>query len=420
MNAEILKETQSLSPLTLKTIDAKIVSDGVNVYMMKKDEEGKEYHALIEKDKELYLLFTRLTGESFAKTQFVSIYVSSKCNLNCQVCFEKYGNDREVSFEEIKGLLEKYRGCRIGVMGMEPTCREDLFELIKMVKGNHSLVTNGIKLDSLAYVQKLKMHGLKRITFSFNGLNDEIYQKMNGANLLDIKLRALKNIEIEKIDTLLSVTVARDINEDQILPLVDFCFEHRSFIIGLRIRTLAPVGKHLNSEQICMSELIDLVANSLNINKTDIITEFCFIQTFIERFNKILPKGFKDHYGPKLCSFVLNVRKEKDGRYSSPGSRIDFENIKKRKFKSLFLFYYLMKAYGLFMLIETVLHVMNLERFFVQKNILNLTLKCWPNIYNVDLEEMNKCPHIYYKSGETEKFCVSTIKASLKQERTMK
>lgn len=414
MKAEILKQTQSLSPLTLKKIDARIVSDDGHVYMVKEDEEGKTYRALIEKDKELYALLTRSTGESFAKTQFVSTYASSKCNLNCPVCFEKCGKNREVGLQEIGNLLEKYRNCRIGIMGMEPTCREDIFELIKMVRANHSLVTNGIKLASREYVQKLKRNGLKRITFSFNGLNDEIYHKMNGANLLEIKLKALKNIEIEKMDTLLSVTIARGINEDQILPLVDFCFGHRSFIIGLRIRTLAPVGKHLNSEQICMSELIDMIAKSLRINKADIVTDFCFIQAFIERFNKILPKGFKDHYGPKLCSFILNIKKEKDGRYSSPGSRIDLENIKKRRFKSLFLFYYLIKAYGPFILIETVLHVMNLQRFFVQKKILNLTLKCWPNIYNVDLEEMNKCPHIYYKSGVTEKFCVSIIKDAVK------
>jgi organic radical activating enzyme len=420
MTAEILKHTKSLSPLTLKTIDAKIIFDGENICMVKKDEEGREYKTLVEKDKELYLLFTRLTGESSAKTQFVSAYVSSKCNLNCQVCYERYGNAKEVSLEEIKELSEKYKDCRIGVTGMEPTCREDIFEFIKIVRNNHSLVTNGIKLESLEYVQKLKMHGLKRICFSFNGLNDEIYLKMNGENLLETKLKALKNIELEKIDTLLSATIARGINEDQILPLVEFCFEHRSFIIGLRIRPLAPTGKHLNSEQICLSELIELIANSLSISKTDIITEFCFIQAFIERFSRILPKGLKDHYGPKLCSFMFNVRKESDGGYSSPGLHIDLNRINKGMFKSAYLFYYLFKAYGPLLLMEMVLQILNLHRFVIKKNILNITLRCWPNLYNIDLAEMDKCPHVYYKNGEMEKLCISNIKDSVKKERNIK
>lgn len=420
MTAEILKHTESLSPLTLETIDAKIIFDGENVCMVKKDEEGRKYKTLIEKDKELYLLFTKLTGESFAKEQFISTYVSSKCNLNCQVCYERYGNNKEIGLEEIKDLSEKYRDCRIGVTGMEPTCREDIFELIKTVRNSHSLVTNGIKLESLEYVRKLKIHGLKRICFSFNGFNDEIYQKMNGGNLLETKLKALKNIELENIDTLLSATIARSINEDQILPLVEFCFEHRSFILGLRIRTLAQTGKHLNSEQICMSELIEMVANSLSVSKTDIITEFCFIQAFIEKFSKILPKGFTDHYGAKLCSFIFNVRKESDGGYSSPGLRIDLNRINKSMFKSAYLFYYLFKAYGPLLLMETVLHILNLRRFIVQKKILNITLKCWPNLYNIDLAEMNKCPHVYYKNGEMEKFCISNIKDSVKKERKMR
>jgi uncharacterized radical SAM superfamily Fe-S cluster-containing enzyme len=415
MTAEILKHTKSLSPLTLQTIDANIIFDGENVCMVKKDEQGKEYNALVEKDKDLYLLFTGLTGEASVKTKFISVYSSSKCNLNCQVCYEKSGNNKEISLEEIKELSEQYRDCRMGVTGMEPTCREDILALMEIVQQNHSLVTNGIKLASPEYVRKLKKYGLKRLCFSFNGLNDEIYRKINGENLLETKLKALKNIDLEKIDTLLSATVAKGINENQILPLVELCFEHRSFIIGLRLRTMVQTGKHLNVEQICMSELIELVANALNISKTDMITEFCFIQAFIEKFSKILPQGFKDHYGAKLCSFIFNVKKKSDGKYYSPGIYINMNRINKSAFKSFYLFYYLFKAYGVSLLLETVLHVLNLHRFVVQNKILNISLKCWPNLYNIDLDEMDKCPHVYYRNGEMEKFCVSNIKNSMKQ-----
>jgi len=415
MNAEILKHAKSLSPLTLKTIDAEIVFDGENVCMVKKDEEGTEYKALIEKDKELYLLLTELAGGISAETKFISTYASSKCNLDCQVCYEKSGHTKEVSLEEIKALSKKYSNCRIGVTGMEPTCREDIFELMEIVKNNHSLVTNGLKLKSPEYVQKLKRHGLTRLCFSFNGFNDMIYRRINGENLLETKLKALQNIELEKIDTLFSATIAKGINEDQILPLVEYCFKHRSFIIGLRIRTMVQTGKHLNVEQMCMSELIDLIANSLNINKKDIVTEFCFIQTFIEKFGRILPQGFKDHYGAKLCSFIFNVRKTGNGRYYSPGAYMDLNKINKSMFKPVYLFYYLFKAYGLSLLLETLLHVLNLRRFVVQDKILNISLKCWPNVYNIDLDEMDKCPHVYYRNGEMEKFCVSNIKNAMKK-----
>lgn len=416
MTKQILKHTKSLSPLSLKTVDAKIISDGKNIYMVKKDENGREYKALIEKDKELYLLLTKLTGETSAKMQFISTYVSSKCNLNCQVCYERYGNDKEISLKEIKELLEKYKDCKVVLTGMEPTCREDIFKFIKIAGKRTSLITNGIKLASPEYVKKLKDHGLKKIFFSFNGLKDEIYKKMNGGSCLEKKIKALENIKSEKIDTLLSCTLARGVNEDQILPLVNFCFDHRSFIFELRIRTLVPTGKHLNVEQICMSELIELVANELCLNKTDIIREFCFIQTFIKKFRKILPKGFRDKYGPKLCSFIFHIKKETDGRYSSPGARIDLNRINRSSFQIPLLFYYLIKSYGPLLLAETGLHILNFPRLVVQRKMLNITLKCWPNVYNIDLTEMNKCPSVYYKSGEMEKFCISNIKNSIKKE----
>lgn len=416
MAEEIIKYTESLSPLSLKTISAKIIADGNNVYMVKKDEHGQEHKAIVERNKELYLLLTKLNGEFSAGIQFIHAYVSSKCNLNCQVCYESYGNHQEIGLDEVKQLLGKYSDAEIVLTGMEPTCKENIAEFLKTSRNRNSLVTNGIKLESLEYLRKLKDHGLKKIFFSFNGFDDEIYRKMNGKNLLETKLKALKCIENEKINTLLSATLVRGLNEDQILPLVKFCFEHRSFIIQLRLRTMAPIGKYLDGEQICMSELIELIADSLDVTKEDIVGEFRFIQKFIEYFGWLLPKGLKDKYQSKLCSFVFNIRKEKEGRYSSPGSRIDLERIDRSYLKFIYFFYYLIKAYGPLMLVETALHSLNLPRFASQKKILNIALKCWPNLYNIDLTEMNKCPTMFYKNGGMEKFCLSNIKNSVRKE----
>lgn len=416
MTEKVIKYTKSLSPLTLKSIDAKIVLDKKNIYLSKIDENGQEYKILVEKDPDLYLLLAKQNGEYFAKNQYIHTYVSSKCNLNCKVCYEGYGSYNEASLEEISSLLDNYKDCIVVLLGKEPTCRSDIFELIERAGKRACLLTNGIKLADLAYVKKLKTHGLKRVFISFNGLNDDVYQKINGANLLETKLKALKNIGLEKIDTVLSATVTRGINEDQILPLVKYSLEHNSFISELRIRSLAPIGKHLETEQFCMSELIELIADSLRINKTDILKEFSFIQAFIENFSRFLPSGFRDKYRTKLCSFMFNIKKESGDKYSSPGSHINQERINKSAFKLLYYLYYLIKAYGIMQLFETVLHVLNLPRFITQKKMLKITLKCWPNIYNVDLTEMNKCPSMYYKNGTMEKFCLSNIKNSIKKE----
>lgn len=409
MTEKIIKHTKSLSPITLKKINAQIVLDENKIYLSKKDENGKEYRALVEKDPDLYFLLAKPTDDYAAGTQSIHTYVSSRCNLNCSVCYEDADNIRETSPGEISTLSDKYKDCRIVMMGREPTCREDIFSLIEIAGKRTCLVTNGIRLENPEYVKKLKTHGLERIFFSFNGLNDDVYRKMNGENLLQTKLKALENIGREKMATVLSATIARGVNEDQILPLVKYCLEHRSFIFELRIRTLAPLGRHLASEQICMSELIGLVADSLRIGKADILKEYGFIQAFIENFSRLLPKGLIDKYRPKLCSFIFYIKKEKENSYSSPGSRIDMNKINKSMFKSFYFLYYLIKAYGPLLLLETALTVLKLPRFFSQKKMLNITLKYWPNLYNVDLTEMNKCTTMYYKDGDMEKFCLSNI-----------
>jgi uncharacterized radical SAM superfamily Fe-S cluster-containing enzyme len=415
MKERIIQYTKSLSPLSLNIIDAYIASDGNNVYMVKKDENEEEYKTLIEKDPDLYALLTKQIDAPPTKIQSIYTYVSSKCNLNCKICYEGYGEEKEVSANEFKELLEKYRDCKVLMMGKEPTCRDDIVRFIEQAGDRTCLLTNGIKLENAEYVKRLKKHGLKKVFFSFNGLNNEVYRKMNGGNYYDVKLKALKNLENEEIDTVLSATIAKNINEDQILPLIKFCLEHRSFIFELRIRTLSPIGKHLDSEQICLSELINMIADSLLIRKTDIMKEFYFIQAFIENFKWLLPEGFINKYRPKLCSFIFHIKKEDNGKYSSPGLQIDLEKINNSLFKSLYFIYYLVKVYGFALLAESALNVLNLKRFLVQKTMLTISLKYWPNLYNVDLNEMNKCPNMYYKDGKMEKFCLSNIKFNAKK-----
>lgn len=417
MTENIIKRTKSLSPLSLKVIDAYLTVDDNNVYMVKKDENGLEYKSLVEKDQDLYSLLTNKDDDYSANIHSFHTYVSSKCNLNCKYCYEKYGTAKEAEREEINAVLDKYKNCSIVMMGKEPTCREDLCDLIARAGKRTCLVTNGIKLGDLAYLKKLKSTGLKTVLFSFNGLKDEIYRKMNGADLVDAKLKALKNLEGEKINTILSVSLERGVNDDQILPLVSFCFERRSFIFELRIRTMTSFVKDLGTEQIYMSELITMFADALRVSKTDIMREFCFMQEFIQKFKWLLPKAFQDKYTSKLCSFTFHIKKGKGNKYSSPGYRINLDRIKGSMFKSPYLLYYLVKAYGLSLLIETAFNVLKLPRLIIRKKILNITLKCWPNLYNVDLKEMDKCTSVYYRNGTMEKFCLANIKNAAREER---
>lgn len=280
-----IRQTKSLSPFSYNEIEARVIRQDDKVYLAKQDEHGKMYKALIEEDYEFYQLLTKDKVNTQMPPSNIPIYISSKCNLNCPICYEDKEGIEEPSLKEIEGLLKKFRNKFISLLGKEPTCREDLFQIIRVANKRNIavLTTNGIKLSDYEYVLKLKKSGLKRIFFSFNGFKDEIYQQLNGRALLDLKLKALENIKRVGIETILSATIARGVNEDQIGKLYEFCLDNLSFISQLRIRSIAPVGRHLEIEPYCMSELVDLVTGALGINKEDILKEHLFLERTHQR-----------------------------------------------------------------------------------------------------------------------------------------
>lgn len=408
-----IKKTKSLSPLSYNEIEAEVIREDGKVYLLKQDEQGKSYKSLIEKDYEFYRLLTEEKVNTQVPPFIIELYASSACNLDCPICYEvKEGGDP--SLEEIETLLGKFRAKAIGIIGREPTCRKDLFQIIRIAnKRNHaSLVTNGVKLSDYEYALKLKKNGLKNIFFSFNGFKDEIYQRMNGRPLLDLKLQALENIKKIGFGTILSTTIAKGINEDQIRKLCDYCLDNRSFVTELRIRATSPVGKYLEGEYYCMSELVGLVADALGISKEDIIKEHIFWRELSKAMRYIIPYFSRNYFRTRLCSFFFHIKSGE--KISSLGSQINVDRIKKSKFKIILLIYYLFKIYGVRFIFERFCQVFKLPKSLQDNNILMVVLRSWPHLYNIDLDENKKCTSLYYKNGKLSPFCSFKIIESRK------
>ena len=120
--------------------------------------------------------------------------VSTKCNMNCPICFLKYHKQEtpDVSLETIKNIVAKYKHRSILLYTVEPTMREDLPEIIKIIKDSGNIpgiATNGLKLEDKKYVQELKKAGLKFIIFQFDGFNKKVNIKFRGKDYLKNKLK---------------------------------------------------------------------------------------------------------------------------------------------------------------------------------------------------------------------------------------
>lgn len=399
---ETMKETRSLSPLTKRVVPARIVEDADGVYMAKEDEQGKVYRALLERDCALYHELTADRVDKEIPFQNIQLYISSQCNLNCPVCYEGRAVFAEPSLAEIEEFLSRHKKKYIVLCGREPTMRPDLTEIIKLVsERNYAvLLTNGLKLADYRYVQSLKKAGLYCVIFSFNGFDEKIYEAMNGRKLLAIKLKALENIKKVGLRASISVTLMRGINEDQLPAIYDFCIKNNSFIPELRIRTISDVGRSPQTDQFYLSELLQLACNAAGISADAARKEGRFLREVARTFR--MP-----YILPKLCTFRFHVVIEGD-RVQSVGDGIRQIPQGSSVLRYVTIPYYMLKYYGM-PLIRRVLHQMGIISAEGNSHLFCIRLKCWPNIYNIDLEEIKKCSGGYYKRDSCVSFCYSNL-----------
>jgi cyclic pyranopterin phosphate synthase len=163
------------------------------------------------------------------------ISVTDRCNFRCTYCMPldeyEWINKREIlTFEEITRLATLFVSLgveKIRLTGGEPLVRKDLDQLVarlSRVPGikDLCLTTNGALLaDQIA---ALTAAGLKRVNVSIDTLDAEKFKRMTKRGDLTKVLEgifAAKEHGLKPIK--LNAVVERGVNEDDVLPLVEFC-----------------------------------------------------------------------------------------------------------------------------------------------------------------------------------------------------
>lgn len=279
---ELLKVTSTFDPSLADFIEAKIFTDGKNIYMQK---NGCADKVIIENDPVLYKL---LNVDCTARSQIDHLVLEPtyECNLQCPVCFV-HGQKGELSVNQIKELVSKYKNKIISISGGEPTMRKDLEQIIKIVSRQNIalLATNGLKLNDYNYLLALKRSGLKYVTFSMNGFSDSSYLKTNAKILTKDKLGAVDNLLKSDFRFLLSMLLLRGVNENEIKDIVLFSAKNSRNIKEIRIRSMSTVGKYpLQVKPFFISEILELFCDNLGLCKKDIYKELLFKRILSDTF----------------------------------------------------------------------------------------------------------------------------------------
>jgi cyclic pyranopterin phosphate synthase len=168
------------------------------------------------------------------------ISVTDRCNFRCSYCMPKEVFDKNyaylpqaelLSFEEITRLAKAFvaHGVqKIRLTGGEPLLRKNIERLIEQLAGlrtvdgrplDLTLTTNGALLKKKA--ADLKAAGLQRVTVSLDGLDDQVFKRMNDvdfpvSDVLD-GIAAAKAVGLGPIK--INMVVRRGTNEHQVLPM---------------------------------------------------------------------------------------------------------------------------------------------------------------------------------------------------------
>lgn len=229
-----------------------------------------------DSDAELYLRCAS-TAHNRPVPYGLVIPVSYACDLSCRWCYLPE-RGREFGVERIKAMIAAAPARHIVFSGGEPGLRPELPELLAHVRRAHPekrsvLLTNGLRLADPAFAALLKESGLDYCIFSLNGFRPSTHEFFNGRDLSALKAAALRNLKRLRIRTILSMTLARGVNEDEMGPVVRFAQENLDFVRQLRLRNVSDIGTYSPRGHIYMSDMLRLVSEVTGFSLEEMFRE---------------------------------------------------------------------------------------------------------------------------------------------------
>jgi 7,8-dihydro-6-hydroxymethylpterin dimethyltransferase len=277
----LLDCTQSVCPVCLEVVDARIVAKGKVVYMEKGCPEHGDFKTFLWPDVDHYNWMNSFSfpcvkpEHSSASLQgcpqdcglctshlrhptLVEIELTERCNLRCPVCFMA-AEAVQIAAQPGPGLAELATiytaimdktgpDTSIQLTGGEPTIRKDLTDIIRLGRSSGftsiELNTNGVVVaQNPDYVKKLADAGISGIFLQFDGLTAGVYEKIRGADLLSTKLKAIENCREAGVQVVLAMTIINGINQDQIGDVLRFALENRDVIAGIAYQPAFGSGR---------------------------------------------------------------------------------------------------------------------------------------------------------------------------------
>jgi len=271
--------TNSLCAQCLRKVEAKVIYQNEQVYLHKYCPEHGAERVLISTDIDYYKRSraTLKPGQMPAKfntpTHFGCPYdcglcsdheqhscltlveITDQCNLQCPICYAESSPLRKVhrSLEQVEFMLDavvenEAEPDIVQISGGEPTLHPQFFEILDAAKRRpikHLMLnTNGIRIaQEPEFAQRLAEYqpGFE-VYLQFDSLKPEPLRALRGADLVDIRRRALDRLNELNLSTTLVVTLKKGLNDHELGEIIDFALRQRC-VRGVTFQPIQDAGR---------------------------------------------------------------------------------------------------------------------------------------------------------------------------------
>ena len=279
----VIRYTSSLCPYCFRPLPAIIIERDNKLYIRRRCPEHGEIEEIYFGDAEMFRKFERFSYDGYgpgyvytaatapcpfncglcplhkSHTALLNIVVTNRCDLSCWYCFyyaERAGYVYEPTIEEIKKMVDavmRQPGIVVAVQltGGEPTLREDLVDIVKMLRGigvrHVQLNTHGIRFAQLymedpvkavEYTKSLREAGVNTVYLSFDGVTPE----SNPKNHWEVPY----TFEAFRAGNMTSVvfvpTVIRGVNDHELGDIVKIAAYNMDVVRAVNFQPVSLVG----------------------------------------------------------------------------------------------------------------------------------------------------------------------------------
>lgn len=297
--------TLSICSTCLRRVDAKIVFENDNVYMLKNCPHHGFEKVLIANDVAYYKNIRNYNKPSEMPLRFNTkthygcpydcglcqdheqhscltvVEITDRCNLQCPTCYAMssphYGRHRTV--EEVERMLDIIVANEgepdvVQISGGEPTIHPDFFAILDIAKKKpikHLMLnTNGIRIaKDFEFAKQLAGYAPDfEVYLQFDSFKPAALEQLRGKDLTDIRMKALEHLNALNLSTTLVVTLQQGVNDDEVGKIIEFALQQKC-CRGVTFQPTQVAGRTENfdpaTDRITLTDVRKRILSQTNI-----------------------------------------------------------------------------------------------------------------------------------------------------------